>query len=83
MVTVKRANVILDVKDSEVEHYFNIGYDILDENGNVIRPSVPKDIQTLQKAYVDDKAEIKALLEEVESLKDQLAKIKKQRPVKS
>lgn len=69
-VTVQRANVILTVSEQQVDYYLSQGYNVIDEHGNVIKASMPKDLGTLQKAYADHVAEIEALKEEIRKLKE-------------
>lgn len=68
-ITVKRANVILGISESQLDYYISQGYDVIDETGKVIQASVPTDVGTLQKAYVDHLNEIEALKETIEALK--------------
>lgn len=76
MAYIQKANVVLRVKDSEVEYYLNLGYNQIDESGKVIRKTVPTDLHELQKAYKDKEAEIDKLKAEVEFLRSELAKAK-------
>lgn len=68
-VVVKRANVVLTINADDVERYIKKGFDVLDANGVVVKSATPNDINTLQKAYVEHLAEIKALKEEIAQLK--------------
>lgn len=68
-VTVQRANTILQVPEEWVDRYIDQGYDVLDSNGKVIQKSIPKDLGTLQKAYLEHTAKIKELEKEIEQLK--------------
>ena len=74
MAYIKKANVVLRVKDSEVDYYINLGYDQIDENGKVIRKTVPNDLHELQKAYKDKDEEIAKLKDEITFLRNELAK---------
>ena len=78
---VKRANVVLEVSESQLDYYMSQGYDVIDEQGNVIKASVPTDLGTLQKAFVENaetiaeqRVEIEQLKTEIEQLKTELAK---------
>lgn len=68
-VKVQRANVILTISESQIDYYMSQGYNIIDESGNVIKESVPKELGTLQKAFVENRAEIERLKKEIEKLK--------------
>lgn len=69
LVTVQRANVVLQISEALVDRYVDQGYNVIDANGNVIKASIPRDLGTLQKAYVDHLQEIEALKKEIEQLK--------------
>ena len=69
VVTVQRANVVLQISEALVDRYVDQGYNVIDANGNVIKASIPRDLGTLQKAYVNHLQEIDALKKEIEQLK--------------
>lgn len=75
-ITVKRANTILEVSESQLDYYLNQGYDVIDEMGKVIQASVPTDVGTLQKAYLDHTNEIKMMKAEIDSLKAKIEALK-------
>ena len=76
-ITVRRANVILDVSEDEAERYLDEGYDILDEKGNVVERSIPRDIPSLQAQLQDARKEVDKLKEQVKELKERLKKATK------
>ena len=82
MYTIRRANVVLDVTENEVEKYLADGFDIIDDNGKVLKASVPNDVNALKKAYVEHENEIKSLKEEIERLKAQ-TKAVNEKPTKN
>jgi hypothetical protein len=51
MVKVRRANAILEVAEEDVDRYYGMGYDILDENENVAKNTIPSDLTVLKAAY--------------------------------
>lgn len=69
---VRRGNVSLRVSKNEVNKYFDMGYDVYSLDGKLVKRAVPKDLATLQKAFVDNQARIAQLEEEIKSLKSQL-----------
>lgn len=69
MARIRRANVLLDVKDDEVGYYLNLGYDLLDDNGKVAKEAIPNDLHTLQKHYIDSNKKIAELEAEIAKLK--------------
>lgn len=69
MLTVKKANVILAIEDDELDKYFEKGYSVLDEFGNVVKASVPTEVGALQKAYQDLEAIIAQQNQQIEALK--------------
>lgn len=68
-VTVQRANVVLRVPEEWLDRYVDQGYDVIDESGNVIQASIPRDLGTLQKAYIEHTQEIEELKRTIEELK--------------
>lgn len=74
MALAERGNVVLDIKDSEVDRYFDLGYDIKDDDGTLIKKAIPRDIGVLQKAYTEHIATIKELEKENAELKAQIKK---------
>ena len=71
-VIIQRANVILRVSKEQLDYYMTQGYNLIDEEGHILKASVPKDLGTLQKAYVDHEAEIKVLKEQIAELTNKL-----------
>jgi len=69
MAYIQRANVVLQVEDSEVEYYLNLGYNEITKDGKIIRETVPTDLHLLQKHYVDSKKKIAELEDEIAKLK--------------
>lgn len=68
-IRVERGNVVLHVFEEEKRHYLQLGYNVTDEMGNILEESVPKDVGTLQRFYVDGKkkiAELEARVKELE-----------------
>lgn len=77
MAKVRRANVILDIKDSEIDFYLTKGFNVIDEVGNVIREAIPNDATALKAAYYKHIDEIKALKAENEKLKKSIKSLEK------
>lgn len=73
-VTVQRANVVLQISPQQVDYYLSQGYNVINEQGEVIQASVPKDLGTLQKAFVENEKTIESLQEEIADLKKKLKK---------
>lgn len=70
-IFVQRANVVLQISEQQVDYYLSQGYSIINENGEVIQASVPKDLGTLQKAYVEHLREIEELKKQLDELSAQ------------
>lgn len=68
-ITVQRANVVLDISPEQLDYYMSQGYDVINDRGDVVQASVPRDLGTLQRAYVEHVAKIEALQEEIKNLK--------------
>lgn len=78
MAKIRRGNVILEIKDDQIDRFMNQGYDVIDEMGNVINRSVPQDVASLQKAFYEHEAEINSLKDEIKNLTDKLKAAKKE-----
>ena len=68
MIRVERGNVVLHVYEEEARHYLQLGYNITDDNGNVVQAAVPRDLGTLQQFYVEGSKKIKELEAQVAEL---------------
>lgn len=66
---MERGNVVLRVSDDQIERYLNLGYRQTDGKGNIIKDTIPTDINTLKKAYTENKATIEKLEAEIAQLK--------------
>lgn len=75
MVTVQRGNVVLQVSDDSVTKYMNLGYNVIDNKGNVVEECVPTDLGTLQKHFIESKKKIA-------ELEEQLAQLQKKKDTK-
>lgn len=75
MVTVQRGNVVLQVADDSVTKYMNLGYNVIDDKGNVIEECIPNDLGTLQKHFIESKKRIA-------DLEEQLAQLQKKKDTK-
>lgn len=69
LVQVERGNVILRVPEDDVQRYYDQGFNLLDDNGNVIKKSLPNDVGTLQKAFINHTKKIEELESEIAKLK--------------
>lgn len=81
-VTVRRKNVYLDVVPELVDKYVAKGYDVLDSNGNVVKRSVPQDVESLRLAFDEHTKTIARLQDRIKELEAQL-KTKSQTTVKA
>lgn len=68
-VTVRRANVVLQVEEDNVDKYIADGYSVIDENGNVIKKSAPQTIQDYQDIIADLQRQLALANKEIEVLK--------------
>lgn len=79
MARIERGNVVLNVKDNEIQHYLKLGYKVVDEVGNVLQSPVPVNLGELQKAYVMHEAKINELENTIVDLTAQLTALKSQK----
>lgn len=75
MARVQKANVILRVRDAEVERMLNLGYSLIDDNGAIISQCVPNDKAQLQKAYLEFKSKYENALKEIDKLEQEIIKL--------
>ena len=61
MARVQRGNVVLNVEDFEVRRYLELGYNLTDISGKVLKEAIPHDFSTLQKCYLEQTAKISEL----------------------
>lgn len=76
-VKIERGNVVLRVDPRDVKHYLKLGYNVVDEEGNVLQEAIPNDMGTLQRAFVDHKNKISELEETIASLTAECERLKK------
>ena len=77
MARIQRYNVVLDVDDSEVGYYTNLGYNLLDDKSNVVQKVKSTDIATLQKELDDAEKKISELTNEIALLRKVNEELKK------
>jgi len=68
MARIERGNVVLHVEDYEVQRYLTMGYNLTDEEGNILKASVPTSLNDLQAEYVKNTARIEELEKAVAKL---------------
>lgn len=71
-VEVRRGGSYLTIPVEAIDRYLAKGYDVVDSDGNVLKESVPNDINSLKVAYEQHKAKIKELEATVLELKREL-----------
>lgn len=68
-VMVRRGNVYLRIPEYQIKEYLAKGFDVIDDNGNVVQASVPNDVNALKVAYVELTNRVKELEEELKAVK--------------
>lgn len=68
MARIQRYNVVLDVDDSEVGYYTNLGYNVIDMKGNIIQKAKSNDVHTLQQELEHAEKKIAELKAEINRL---------------
>lgn len=79
-IKVRKANKVLRVSENEIAKYTAMGYDIIDDMGNVVQASVPHDPNVLKKAFSEHEATIAKLTDEISQLKAQIAELSVSKP---
>ena len=81
MARIQRYNVVLDVDDSEVGYYTNLGYNVIDMKGNIIQKAKSNDVHTLQQELDNAEKKIAELNAEIARLNTVIVNIKKEAEV--
>lgn len=71
MAIVEKGNVVLEIKDSEVGRYLDLGYNETDGHGNILNRCMPKDIGTLQ-------LQLSAAMDKIKELEEENVKLRKE-----
>lgn len=71
-VRVKKGGSYLTIPTASIDRYMAKGYDVVDDKGNVLRASIPNDINALRVAYSQHVAEIRELKQHIKELETQL-----------
>ncbi len=79
LVQVERGNVVLQVPEFDVQRFIDQGYNLTDGHGNIIQASVPRDLGTLQKLYLEHTKKIRTLEDTIQQLNDQIEALKTQK----
>lgn len=77
MAKVIRGNVVLHVDERDVQRYVDLGYNCIDDDGNILIEAVPSDIGALRTKYMEYKQKCAELEAEVGRLTAELKKSKK------
>ena len=73
IITVRRANVLLDVPEEQKEEYLSKGFDVIDKDGKVIaEATMTNDVNTLHKKLGEALQRIKSLEDENARLNQEL-----------
>lgn len=81
-IQVERGAVVLTVPETMAEYYYDQGYDILDDSGNVVKAAVPADNARLRMDWKNHVEEISRLRAENALLRKQISElsVKMQQP---
>lgn len=72
MARVERGNVVLHVDDKDIDYYVNMGYNVTDEAGNILKQAIPNSIGVLQTYYLEHLRRIAELEDTVARLTAEL-----------
>ena len=74
-ITVQRANVVLDIDESQKDYYLGQGYSVIDaKTGEIIEDSTVQTVESLNNKLERMKALVEQKDEEIQKLKKQLSK---------
>ena len=70
MIYAQKGNRVIRIEEHQVKQFVDNGYNIIDQEGRVLRESVPTDPIMLKTAYVEKEKRISELLDENKSLRE-------------
>ena len=73
VITVRRANVVLDISDVQKSEYLAKGFDIIGADGKILEKSTPNDPNSLKRAYEELTKKVEKLQKENAALKKKLS----------
>lgn len=79
-VTVRRGGSYLTIPATAIDRYLAKGYDVVDENDDIVLESVPNDVNALKRAFDAHVKKIHALEAEIETLKSQKTEAETEAP---
>ena len=62
MLYARKSNRVQPIVEADIQHFLNLGYNIIDEQGNVLLEAMPEDVISLKAAFqrhVDEIAKLK------------------------
>ena len=83
-ITVRKANVVLDIPEEQKDEYLSKGYDVISARGVVIEAATPQDVPTLQAKLAELSAEnkkLKAMIAELQAKPKKVETPKLEEPV--
>lgn len=75
MLYARKSNRVQPIKESEVQHFLNQGFNITDAVGNIIIESVPNDVVSLKAAFKRHADEIAKLKETIKGYEAQMVEV--------
>ena len=75
MAIVRKRNEVLRVKDDLVKHYLSIGYDVIDEGGNILQKTIPTDMTQLKGEYAKLTAQVEELKAKLAEAEDKIKEL--------
>ena len=82
MIYAERGNKVVSISEDAISRYVEQGYVIKDASGKILRDTVPTDMASLKKAFIECREENKALKEEIAKLNAQLVEKTTQKAAK-
>lgn len=68
MVYAERGNSVYQIADTDIQRYLDLGYDITDGKGTVLKRAVPSDINVLKSAFITNGKRIEELENKIRQL---------------
>lgn len=82
MLKARKANVVLKIEDDDAKRYLDLGWNVYDMKGHLVKEAIPSDLGALKMAYVNHTNEIAKLKAEIAKLKaNKVEEVVKDKPI--
>lgn len=73
MLYARKSNRVQPIVEADIQHFLNLGYNIIDEQGNVLLEAMPEDVISLKAAFKRHVEEIAQMKEFIKACEHNMA----------